>query len=245
MLNHMTVMTKRIHTARHDRVFLESAYAFFVNDIYPNVDVETQAQVFNLMDTIHKFKMIDEKWDRLEYIYEQNRAQALRQAIPNPVGLLSAVQSGNLLKTAISVLYMTVDASMKYKSGISDAELSYLKSGWELEDAESEELHNSTKNALSYIFSMSRKYGFTGDSAQYVLREDSVESFIEYVDKPNSQLTRKIEWFESHIDTYEAFGPYWLELVKDYYNAGQYENCLAAIARYEAVTSRISLKDGD
>lgn len=245
MLNHMTVMTKQINTARRDRVFLESAYSFFVNDIYPNVDVDTQAQVFNLMDTIHKFQMIDVKWDRLEFIYEQNRAQALRQAIPSPVALLSVVQSGSLLKAAVSVLYMTVDASMKYKSAVSDAELTYLKSGWELEDAESEELHNSTKNALSYIFSMARKYGFAGDNAQYILREDTIESFIEYADKPDSQITQKIEWFVAHEDTYEAFGPYWLELAKDYYNDSQYENCLMAVAKYEAITSRISLKDGD
>ena len=245
MLNHMTVMTKQVNAAKRDRVFLESAYSFFVNDIYPNVDVETQAQVINLMDTIHKYQMIDVKWDRLEFIYEQNRAQALRQAIPSPVALLSVIQSGSLLKAAVSVLYMTVDASMKYKSAVSDAELTYLKSGWELEDAESEELHNSTKNALSYIFSTARKYGFSGDNARYILREDTIESFIEYADKPDSQLTQKIEWFEAHQDTYEAFGPYWLELAKDYYNDGQYDNCLIAVAKYEAITSRISLKDGD
>ncbi len=44
--------------------------------------------------------MITEKRERLEFIYEQNRAQALRQAIPNPMGLLSVVQSGNYLKAA-------------------------------------------------------------------------------------------------------------------------------------------------
>lgn len=245
MLNHMTVMTKQINMAKRDRVFLESAYAFFDNDIRPNVDVETEAQVMNLMDTIHKFQMIDVKWDRLEYIYEQNRAQALRNALPNPVGLLSAVQSGSLLKSAVSVMYMTIDASMKYKSAVSDAELNYLKSGWDLEDAESEELHNSTKNALSYIFSMARKYGFSGDSEHYILRNDTVGAFIDYVNKPDSQRAQKIEWFENHRDTYEAFGPYWLELAKDYYNDEQYDKCLMAVAKYEALASSVSLKDGN
>lgn len=50
--------------------------------------------------------MIAEKRERLRYIYEQNRAQALRQAIPDPVGLLSAVSSGNILKSAASVIYI-------------------------------------------------------------------------------------------------------------------------------------------
>ena len=86
--------------------FLESAYSSLVNDIYPNaVDTNTQAQITSLMDTIEEYRMIAVKRNRLRFIYEQNRAQALRQAIPNPMGLLSAVQSGSLLKAAVSVLY--------------------------------------------------------------------------------------------------------------------------------------------
>ena len=88
------------------------------------------------MDTIANYQMITEKRNRLEYIYEQNRAQALRQVIPNPVGLLSAVESGSLLKAAASVLYMAVDSASSYKSGNVTADLQYIQEGWELEDQE-------------------------------------------------------------------------------------------------------------
>ncbi len=51
-------------------------------DIYPNaVDTKTQAQITSRMDTIDGYRMIAEKRRRLEYIYEQNRAQAMRQAM--------------------------------------------------------------------------------------------------------------------------------------------------------------------
>ena len=92
--------------------------------------------------------MISVKRDRLVYIYEQNRAQAMRQAIPNPLGLLRAVQSGSLLKAAVSVLYMAVDAKTSYDSATSQAYLQFIQEGWELDDAESAALHESTKAAL-------------------------------------------------------------------------------------------------
>lgn len=115
MLNYMTVLTQRINQSPNNQAFLEDAYSSLKNDLYPNaVDSKTQAQSTNLLDTINGYRMISVKRDRLEYIYEQNRAQALRQAIPNPMGLLSAVQSGSTLKMAASVLYMAVDAKMYY-----------------------------------------------------------------------------------------------------------------------------------
>lgn len=110
MLNYMTVLTQRINDAKGNQLFLESAYSSLVNDIYPNsVDLKTQAQITSLMDTIENYRMVAVKRKRLEFLYEQNKAQALRQAIPNPLGLLSVVESGNLLKSAVSVLYMVVD----------------------------------------------------------------------------------------------------------------------------------------
>ena len=97
LLNYMTVLTQEINESKGNQLFLESAYSSLVNDIYPNsVDTKTQAQITSLMDTVDEYRMIAVKRDRILYIYEQNQAQALRQAIPNPVGLLSAVQSGSL-----------------------------------------------------------------------------------------------------------------------------------------------------
>ena len=214
MLNYMTVLTQRINQSPNNQAFLEDVYSSLKNDLYPNaVDSKTQAQSTNLLDTINGYRMISVKRDRLEYIYEQNRAQALRQAIPNPMGLLSAVQSGSTLKMAASVLYMAVDAKSSYDSATSQADLQYLKDGWELDDESADELHNSTKNALNYMYNMVRDYDLPGD---YALNDESVEAFVTWTAKDN--LVSKISWLESNQNTYEQFGPYWLELVKDYYD---------------------------
>lgn len=243
MLNYMTVLTQKVNASKGNQMVLESEYSSLVNDIYPNaVDDTTQTQITDLMDTINEYRMISVKRERLQFIYDQNRASAMRQAIPNPVGLLSVVQSGNMLKAAVSVLYMTADSVSSYKTAASQADLEFIKDGWELDDAESEALHNSTKKQLSYMLSMVRDYDLPGD---YALNKESVEDFVSWSSKPESSLVSKIEWLESHDDTYREFGPYWLELAKDYFNSGNYKKCLKSIKKYETVSTRIFRKDID
>lgn len=242
MLNYMTSLTQQINEEKGNQLFLESAYNSFDN-LFPNsVDIKTQAQITSLMDTIQSYRMISVKRARLQYIYEQNRAQALRQAIPNPIGLLSAVQSGNMLKVAASVLYMAVDSATSYQAATSQADLQFVKEGWELDDAEANELHESNKNALNYMYDMVRDYDIPGD---YALNKGAVDSFVLWSGKPVSQLERKISWLETNQSTYLHFGSYWIELAKDYYNYGDYTKCLEAVKRYESVTTRIFRKDID
>ena len=241
MLNYITVLTQAINESSGSRVYLESAQSSLLNNIYPNaVDTKTQSQINNLWRTIDGYRMISVKRNRLEYIYDQNRAQALRQAIPNPLGLLSAVQSGGILKSAVSVLYMTVDAKTSYDAASTQADLQYLQNGWELDDAESEELSNSQLNLLNYMLDMVRNNDFPGE---YALTVDAVANFVKWTNETN--LTRKINWFKANEETYCEFRTYWLELAKSYYQDNQYRNCLAAFERYEEVATRIFRKDND
>ena len=242
MLNYMISLTQQVNQEKSNQLFLESAYNSFEN-LYPNsVDTKTQAQIISLMDTIQNYRMITVKRDRLEYIYEQNRAQAFRQAIPNPVGLLSAVQSGNILQASAAVLYMAVDSASSYMEATSQADLQFIKDGWELDDSESAELHDSTKNALTYMLDMVRDYEIPGD---YALNKGAIEDFVSWSNKPDLELERKISWFETNRNTYSEFGPYWLELAKDYYNNENYEKCLDSVNHYESISTRIFRKDLD
>ena len=241
MLNYMSVLTQKVNAEKGNQLFLESAYSSLESDIYPNaVDTKTQTQIMGLLDTINAYRMIAVKRDRLKYIYEQNRASALRQAIPDPIGLLSVVKSGDILKAAVSVLYMAADSVSSYQNAVSQADRQFVQDGWELDDEESEELHNSTKSQLSYMLNIVRDYDLPGD---YALNKESIEKFVTWSGKPDSQLAGKIKWLESNQDTYKAFGPYWLELSKDYYNNGDYKKSLEAIKQYESVSTRIFRKD--
>lgn len=236
----MTI-TQEINNSKESRLYLESAYSSLINNSDPGlIDTRTQERITNILDTLEQYRMIAEKRERLRYIYEQNRAQALRQAIPDPVGLLSAVSSGNILKSAASVIYMPVDATSSYQNAVTQTDLQYLQDGWQLEDEEAQELHNSRKSTFEYMVDMVRENSLPGECA---LNENAVNDFVEWKDKTN--LTSKIQWLESNESTYKKFGPFWLELAKSYYESEEYDKCLDAIKKYEGISVKIFRKDYD
>lgn len=243
MLNYLTVLSQEINSSNNSRIFLESAYSSLINNTYPNaVDVRTEAHMEDLLDTLESFRMLTVKRERLEYIYEQNRAQALKAAIPNPMGLLSVVQSGQPLKRAISaiisVIYMAVDSYSSYTAYTAETDLQYLQDGWELDDAAATEVHNTRTMTFSYMLDMIRSNDLPGD---YALNEEAVAEFVSW--KNNSNVSRRIRFFESNQETYQAFGEYWLALAESYYENGDYEQCLEAIHQYEEINARIFRKD--
>lgn len=242
MLNYMTVLVRDIYKSKNNRMYLDSTYNDIINNTYPNaVDTQTGYQIDKILDTLEQYKMVDVKRERLEYLYEQNQAQALRAAIPNPLGLLSAVQSGDVLRLAASVIYMAVDSVSSYEAASTQADFQYLKDGWELDDAEKEIVHNSRKEAFQYLLQMVNDNDIPGELA---LNEDAVDSFVEWKGK-TEEPTRQIQWFENNVGTYRAFGPYWLELAGLYYNGAEYQKCLSSIERYKSVSTQIFRYDKD
>lgn len=248
MLNYITVLTQEINNSKNSRIYLDSVQSSLLNNMNLNaIDTRTQSEINNLWRTIDGYKMIDVKRERLDYIYEQNKAQALRSAIPNPVGLLSVAQPGGLLKTAASVLYMAVDSKASYDSAIMAADLKHLQDNWEFEDSEAQELSNSQLNLLNYMTEMARDNGIP---TECTLNDDSVADFVEWVGKDN--LVSKISWLETHEYVYKEFRTYWLELAECYYNSGiknnsksDYRKCLSAMEQYEEVATKIFRKDYD
>ena len=106
MLNYLTVVNQQINESSNSKLYLEDVYSSLINNTSPNaVDDRTQIQLGDMLDTIDQYRMIDVKRDRLLYVYEQNKAQALRDAVPNPLGLLSSVQSLSWPKLIASITY--------------------------------------------------------------------------------------------------------------------------------------------
>lgn len=239
MLNYLAVVTESINSSKNSRLKLEETYSTLINNTYPNaVDDRTLAQLESLLDTINQYRMVDVKRDRLQYIYEQNQAQAIRSAIPNPLGLLSAVESGSLAKLATSVIYMAVDSYTSYQSATASADLEYLKGGWELDDDEADILHERRKSTFSFMVKTVSEHNLPGYLA---LNEESVEQLVEWSE--NDNVIRRILFLESNQDTYKAYGGYWLILARSYYENNDYAKCLSAISTYETMRSGILRKD--
>lgn len=241
MLNYLTVLTQEISSSQSSKLYLEQAYSVLINNTYPNaVDSRTLSELNDLLDILERYRMIEVKRDRLEYIYEHNQAQAIRSAVPNPIGMLSAVKSNNKAQLAGAIVYMAVDAVSSYQSSMSESELEYLQDGWTLDEEQATVLHNSRKSAFNYMIDMVNENNLPGDLA---LNESSVDDFIKWSNTSN--VVQRIQLLEDSQDTYSAYGPYWLKLAESYYENGQYSKCLASVAVYDSVHSRIFRKDYD
>ena len=241
MLNYLVVLTQEINESKNSCLYLEEAYSELINNTSPNaVDEWTLSHIEDMLQEIDDYRMIATKRERLQYIYEQNQAQALRNAVPNPLGLLSAVQSGNWLDMAASVVYMAVDSYSSYEGGMSDAEMEYLQDGWVLADEASAVLHNSRSKMFSYMVRMVQNNELPGELA---LSEEAVDKFVDWIG--NSNHLQVIQFLEHSKSTYEAFGGYWLELAKNYYKNGDYDKCLDAVASYEELEIKLFRYDYD
>lgn len=191
-----------------------------------------------MLDNIEKYRMISVKRDRLQYIYDQNKAKALKEAMPNPIGLLSAVNSFDLKRLAASAIYMAIDSYSSYRAYNTEIAQGFLQDGWALDDEEAENLHDSRKRAFMFMIEIVREDDLPGELA---LSESAVEEFVHW--KNNSNNFQRIQFFESEEATYRAFGNYWLTLADCYYENGDYEKCLAAMDKYEELKTDVFRKD--
>ena len=239
MLNYLTMLTQEINTSKNSRLFLENAYSSLVNNTYPNaVDQETEFRLEELLEQLKNYRMNAVKRERLEFIYERNKAQAIRAAVPNPLGLLSSVRSFSWPQLIASVAYMAVDSVTSYQNASSQAELQYLQDGWELDDAEYDILHKLRSRAFTYMIEMVNTYNLPGDLA---LNEKAVENYVTW--KNENNVVRRIQLFEANRKVYQGFGPYWLTMADSYYTNGDYQKCIDAIATYELLRTRIFRQD--
>ncbi|WP_051209144.1 hypothetical protein [Butyrivibrio sp. WCD3002] len=239
MLNYLTVVTQEINASSNSRLFLEEAYSSLINNTSPNaIDKRTKTQLNDMLDTIDAYRMVDVKRERLQYIYEQNQAQALREAVPNPLGLLASVQSFNLRSLVTSIVYMAIDSKASYDTAMAQADMQYLQDGWELDDAETNALTESREQLFNYMIDIVHTYNIPDKDA---LSEEAVNEFVKC--KNNTNVARRIQFLESNKKKYENFGEYWLLCAKSYYEDGDYQSCLDAIEKYDSMEINIFRKD--
>lgn len=235
MLNYLTVLSQEINASKNSRLFLEEAYSAIINDTYPNaVDSTTKDHLENMLDIIESLRMVDVKRERLSYLYQQNQAQAIRSAIPNPLALLSAVESFDLKRLIASGIYMAVDSITSYNAYKNQLELQYLKDGWALDDEQAKDVSDSRREAFIYMIDIVNDNNLPGE---YALNEESVAELVKW--KNNTNVTSRIQFLEDNEETYREYGGYWLILAASYYEKNDYENCLKATETYEEKQGKI------
>lgn len=239
MLNYLTVLAEKIHQSPNSRLFLEDVYNVLINELYPNaIDQKTQNRVSNMLYTINDLRMIDVKRERLTYIYNQNKANALLKAVPSPMSILNVVMSKNPLKMAVSAISLAIDSISSYKSAEVSNELSYLEGNWQLNDSQDEQINQTRIDAWNYMNNIVRDYKLEGDLA---LNENAVNELVKW--ENNTNATRRIEFLKSNESKYKAYGYYWLLLASSYYETNNFEDCVASIDTYLSLQPRIFRRD--
>lgn len=251
MLNYMSILTYEINQNKNNRICLEDIRSKLLNNTYPNaIDSKTLNHVMNLLNTIENYRMIDVKRERLEYLYEQNKADSILKAIPNPVSVLSLTQSTDLKSLIGSVIYIGLDSIASYNSSIKAAEREYIEKGWELTDEEEKAIFESQNDAFNYMVSMVNDNNLPGELS---LTLKTIEDFAKY--KNDDNVVSRIRFLNDYKKVYKSYGGYWLTLAESYYRNSdnvvgsekkeQYKKCINALKKYEKRNVKILRYDHD
>ena len=235
LLNYLTVVAEQIHQSPDGKMYLEEKYNTLINNLYPNaVDTETQSHVTDLLRSIEALRMISVKRDRLSYLYEQSKADALLSAVPSSEDILNINISKKGIKNASSLIHTVIDSATSYRATMNSIELDYLKDGWELDDSVSDEINEQRLNAWNYMQNIVRDNDLDGDLA---LNETAVNDLVSWEKMEN--ITRRIALLEENEQKYKAYGGYWILLADSYYQDDNYIKCIEATDKYIATQPRI------
>lgn len=240
MLNYLATISERIEVSKGNRLMLEEVYTILLNNINPEIDEETQKHMEELRYIIGNFIDTTVKRERLQYLYNQDKANAIRSAVPDPLSILSVSNALDWKRLAASVVFTVVDSYNNYASQIDSLDREYLISNWELDDKETATIRRNRDSYWEYMVDIVQQYKFNG---KITLNENAVKDFAAICE--NQDSAGKVQSLESKKGTYEHFANYWLELADCYYELGKYDKCLSCIDTYKELSVGIFRKDYD
>lgn len=239
MLYYLAITAEDIRISKDNRLMLDEIYTSLLNDINPGaIDETTQDHLKNLRDIIKSYINISVKRDRLQYIYNQDKAETIRSAVPNPIAILTATQSFDWKRLVASVAYTAIDSYNNYKSANAAVDQEFLMSGWELDDEETATIQKNRERAFDYMVDIVQEYGLDG---KLTLNEKAIETFAEICEIESVQ--QKIRRLVSEEETYKLLGNYWLELAACYFETSQYQKCLDSVDKYNDLATGIYRMD--
>lgn len=188
-------------------------------------------------DTIKENKSIEQKRQRLEYLYNQNKASLVSALVPNALHFVNiAMTAGNPLRAMIAIGGASLSSVSSYVSEKQKQNLELIQKEWELDDSQVDIFESLSEWLRTYLSKACEKYGITNDQLASV---NTLRSFIKLCsqydyrdDKQARELLLKLDTgnFKSEL----AFFPeYWGEIAKAAYGAENYELSLQYIDNFE------------
>ena len=239
MMYYLAITAEEIRTSKDNRIALEDIYTSLLNDTNPGaIDEITQDHLRNLRDIIKSYLEISTKRDRLQFIYNQQKATAIRNAVPNPLAILSVSNAMDWRKLALTVAFTAMDSYNNYKKTGESADMNFIMSGWELDDEEKATVMKNRDRAFDYMVDMVQEYHLDGLKT---LNEKSIEKFAEICATENP--SEKIKLLKAEETKYNLLGNYWLELADAYFETAKYDKVLECVEEYNKLATGIYRQD--
>ena len=239
MLNYLAAVSEGIRTADNNILFLEDAYSSLKDNLNPNsVSKRTQEHVTALMESISDLRLDEKEREHVQLIFDQSKANAIRNVVPSPLAILNIVESGSPLKELVSVTSLVLSSVSNYKGTVSQSEQDFLNSNWEIDKTKMKYLDNASSDAFNYLMDIVRENNLPGE---YSLNDNAIKELTEM--KKNTNTARVIQFLEANEETYKYYYEYWLYLAENYYKHGDYDKCLNAFNSYESLNVKIFRKN--
>lgn len=188
-------------------------------------------------NVVKENKSINEKRERLNYLFQQKKNLAIVALVPNALNLINTTMNiKDSLKGIIAIAGTAVSSVTNYLSVSQQNELELIQSQWELDDQQVDIIEKLCEYLRSYISSMCGKYGFTNEqfSSTNTLRE-FIKILSENEGEENAQerfIKINRNQFRNELSIYPE---YWAELAIASYQIGDYEYSLKCIDEYESI----------
>lgn len=248
MLNYVSTLSERIKENKSNRLELNQiSDEIYNNIIFSSIDERTQSLITGdggFLYAIHSYELMGLQRERLEYVAEKQKSQALRAAMPNPIYVLSVVQSSNPIKAVISVVATTAGSILNYEAAKDNLELQNMLQTWELEDNERDTFNKQKDSTYNYMIDVSRGNNLPNE---YTLSMDNILDFVKLQTDENASRRKAELEKDDNRNLYlgAKYGPYYLLLANTYYELEEYQKCIDIFEDYENRGGRIFRHDYD
>ena len=228
LINHINCSVTRIKNA-NDAIVLEEEY----NSINQNAilldsikDKEMVELICDIMDAIVSMRIEEKERQFLKEELDQGMSDAMYDAIPNPLNLISA----NPISAICNIATAAASSYMNYKKAKANLTKKFKRSNWELD-----------KNRMVYLNELNKclleKYWIIVDRYKlpdyYRVVEDDVIHLIERLKDENGERRYAFLKDKDVEETYKFLPVYWYHRGRAAYENGDMVDAMTALSRFQ------------
>lgn len=228
LINHINCSVTRIKNA-NDAIVLEEEY----NSINQNAilldaikDKEMVELICDIMDAIVSMRIEEKERQFLKEELDQGMSDAMYDAIPNPLNLISA----NPISAICNIATAAASSYMNYKKAKANLTKKFKRSNWELDKNRMVYLNELNKCLLEKYWVIVDRYKLPD---YYRVVEDDVVHLIERLKDENRERRYAFLKDKDVEETYKFLPVYWYHRGRAAYENGDMVDAMTALGRFQ------------